>query len=493
MKNILPLSEEDFGLFQELLMEKSGLQFEKSRGESLHFALWQRLQHRGYQSYREYYDRLRFHPEGRLELRELLDLITVGETYFFRNKPQFDVLMKFVLPEILQRKGTSREKDLRIWSAGCSRGDEAYSLAIAVLEVMPPDREWGISILGTDINRNGLACAKEGIYGEKGIAHLPQEYLDKYFEDRGAAYHIHTNVKDMVQFDYHNLASDPFLLEGMQRIDILFCRNVLIYFNAQTRGRVLENLYNCLAHEGYLFLGHSETLWQIPHRFERVEFPQAFLYRKGIHPLEKGTVPRPQVLPEMELEPVAATGTDSGKGIFSQERGLKLQEEPKPLEPAEKPSEPLFSPPHSLTAQDENSLSPYLMKATRLANEAKYEEAADILAKIVETDNLSAKAYYLLGALSYKLGHLERAETFFRKVLYVDPESVLAYFNLGRMYSCQQKFREAAREFRTAVRLLEKKPIRDQVSRYEDITVEFLLRACRNNLVEISKRGEGHE
>ena len=108
MKNILPLSPDDFSLFQELLIETSGLQFEESRNQSLHLALWQRLQHRGYDSYREYYNLLKFHPEGRLEIRELLDLITIGETYFFRNKAQFNVLMRFVLPEIIQRKSGLR-------------------------------------------------------------------------------------------------------------------------------------------------------------------------------------------------------------------------------------------------------------------------------------------------------------------------------------------------------------------------------------------------
>ena len=125
-----------------------------------------------------------------------------------------------------------------------------------------------------------------------------------------------------------------------------------------------------------------------------------------------------------------------------------------------------------------------------MANEAKYKEAADILAKIIEVDNLSVEAYYLLGVLSYKSSDLKEAETQFRKVIYVDPDSVLAYFNLGNMYLYQRKFSEAAREFRNAIRLLEKRPKDEQVKFCEDFTVEFLLRACRNNLVEISKRGE---
>jgi tetratricopeptide (TPR) repeat protein len=140
-------------------------------------------------------------------------------------------------------------------------------------------------------------------------------------------------------------------------------------------------------------------------------------------------------------------------------------------------------------AQEKSPIHPYLAKATILANEAKYREAADILSKIIKMDNLSVEAYYLLGVLSYKDNDLKEAETQFRKVIYVSPDSVLAYFNLGNIYLYQRKFKEAGREFRNAVRLLEKRPKDEQVMFCEDLTVEFLLRACRNNLKEISKRG----
>src|SRR4030042_721139 len=358
MKNILPLSENDFGLFQELLIETSGLLFEESRGQSLHLALWQRLQHRGYDSYLEYYNLLKYHPEGRLEIRELLDLITIGETYFFRNKAQFDVLIRFVLPEIMQRKVCSRDKCIRIWSAGCSGGDEAYSIAIAMMEVVPSYEEWSISILGTDINRNALACAKEAIYGQRNIGHLPEEYLGKYFTARGSTYILKANVREWVQFEYHNLAKDPFIHERMQNIDVLFCRNVTIYFDGQTTQRVIENFYNCLAQDGYLFLGHTETLWQITNKFERVEFPQTFIYKKRLSPVQEEAMKPFMAVPEIKLEnlPRSAappsrfeskpTGwggegltsikeTDPEKRVFPQELRSGLQEKPEPLEQVE--------------------------------------------------------------------------------------------------------------------------------------------------------------
>jgi chemotaxis protein methyltransferase CheR len=519
MKNILPLSTEDLGLFQELLIEMSGLQFEEGRRQALHLALWQRLQHRGYDSYREYYNLLKFHPEGRHEIRELLDLITIGETYFFRNKAQFDVLMRFVLPEIMQRKVDSREKCIRVWSAGCSGGDETYSIALAMMEVIPSYKEWSISILGTDINRNGLASAKEATYGQKHIGHLPKEYLDKYFKVRGSTYVLEANVRELVQFEYHNLARDPFIHEKIQNVDIIFCRNVTIYFDGQTTQRVIENFYNCLAQDGYLFLGHTETLWQITNKFERVEFPQTFIYRKRLSPVQTDAMKPFMAIPEITLENLTSVkerGTE--KSIFLQELRSGLREKPEPLDQFQEPTLRVEKPPdmkekvesaykratlclkeikdratlpspHNIGAQDKNHIGASLTEATILANEAKYKEAADILAKIIEADNLSVEAYYLLGVLSYKSSDLKEAETQFRKVIYVDPDSVLAYFNLGNVYLYQRKFSEAAREFRNAIRLLEKRPKDEQVKFCEDFTVEFLLKSCRNNLVEIAKRG----
>jgi chemotaxis protein methyltransferase CheR len=516
MKNMLPIASDDFSAFRDLLKETSGLHFEESRSQSLHLALWQRLQHRGYDSYREYYNLLKFHPEGRLEIRELFDLITIGETYFFRNKAQFNALMTWVLPEIMERKASSKDKQIRVWSAGCSGGDEVYSIAIAMMEVLPSHEEWRISILGTDINRSGLARAKEAIYREKDIAHLPKEYLAKYFNVRGPAYALNPNVRALACFEYHNLAQDPFIHEKMQEVDILFCRNVTIYFDRQTTRRVIGKFHGCLAQGGYLFLGHSETLWQITHPFERMEFPQSFIYRKKLASGQEGVFSPWTAVPGIPLEtatPIKERGADLSAFPKRIERGLQgkpdsLEQGKSPIEVQEKVESPyretapglkeMKDPaallcPKSMTVPVTNPMLAYLTKATILANQAKYKEAAQLLAKVIETDNLSVEAYYLLGTLLYKNRRLKEAETQFKKVIYASPDTVLAYFNLGNMYCCQRKFREAAREFKNAIRLLEKRPKSEQVRFCEDVTVGFLLKACRNHLVEISKKGESYE
>jgi chemotaxis protein methyltransferase CheR len=225
-------------------------------------------------------------------------------------------------------------------------------------------------------------------------------------------------------------------------------------------------------------------------------------------------------VPEIKLENLTSINeTSTGQGVFLQALWSELKEKPEPFEQVEdstlrveKPKDvngkiesaykeatlclkeikdpnSLSSPNHAI-APEANPIYTSLLKATILANEAKYKEAADILAKIIEMDNLSVEAYYLLGVLSYKGSDLKKAETQFRKVIYVSPDSVLAYFNLGNIYYYQKRFGDAVREFRNAIRLLEKRPKNEQVRFCEDLTVEFLLRACRNSLKEISRRGE---
>jgi len=314
---------------------------------------------------------------------------------------------------------------------------------------------------------------------------LPKEYLNKYFKVEDCTYLLKSDVRGLVRFHYHNLVKDPFVHETMQRIDLLFCRNVTIYFDAQTTRRVIENLYHSLAPEGYLFLGHTETLWQVTDKFERVEFPQTFVYKKRCSLAPEGAMRPFMAVPEIKIEdltrPVAPM---LSPGPTLSERSPSFEVEGLTS---------IHSQSNDPVAPKKNDRLTSLSQATRLANDARYKEAADILAQVIEADNLSVEAYYLLGVLSYKSGDLREAETQFRKVIYVNPDSILAYFNLGNIYLYQKKFREAAREFRNAILLSEKRPKDEQIKFCEDLTVEFLLRACRNNLQEISKKGERYE
>lgn len=513
MMNRLPLSTEDFSLFQRLLIETSGLYFPIDRSQPLHLALWERIQRRGYESYREYYQFLKFHPEGRFELRELLDLITIGETYFFRNKAQFEVLLRYVLPEIVQRKRNIPCPSLRVWSAGCSGGDEAYSIAIAILESGLLEEGWEISILGTDINRNALKRAKEGVYKERNISQLPRDYLDKYFDLQGTTYRLKDRVKAMVQFEYHNLVSDPYIHDGMREIGILFCRNVIIYFESQTTQRVMEHFYNCLSPMGYLFLGHTETLWQISDKFERVEFPQAFIYQKRFISLQKD-IPIPFMAVPEPASLSFTSASDPKARWMSSEGHLHPNPQPSGLmerleltfpmglssdadvkEKAKEEREVTIEAPASDTPNDqnENEVNAYFKQAILLANQAKYREALDLLHRVIEMDSLHKEAYYLLGVLYCKDKAYREAEIQFRKFIYLDQDSILGFYHLGQIYLFQRRWAKAQQAFETAIRIFEKRPEGETFLLGEDFTPELLLRACRRNLDEISKRGHFYE
>jgi chemotaxis protein methyltransferase CheR len=500
MKDILTISEEDFLTFQQFLVEESGLYFDKDKMDTLRRAIWERVRKKGYDSYKEYYNFLKFHPEGRIEIRHLLDLLTIGETYFFRNKPHFEALMRSVLPDILAKKNKISSKSLKVWSSGCSKGDEAYSIAIAVMEVMPDFREWDLTILGTDINRQVLSSAREAIYGRRDVASMPEEYIAKYFQKRGAYYTLEPSVKDLVHFENHNLAKDPFVLEGMQACDIIFCRNVMIYFDVATMKRVLDNFYDCLLDDGYLFLGDAEILWQITNKFESVEFPQTFVYKKAMHPVDGSDLRPFMAVPEInlqEFEPLERAIPEV------QEAAVGAQEVCVPAPPSIKIDsyykkamqsfkdgkyDEALSILNEIISQDKNYILAYLAKANILANQAQYKEAIGELKNIIEVDNLYVETYYLLGVLAYKTGDLKEAEEQFKKVVYIDPKLELAYFNLGNLYLYQKAYAKAAHEFNNAIKLLISRPLEEPVRLSENFTVDFLLRTCKNSLEEIKRK-----
>lgn len=510
------LSDDEFTLFQKLLIEESGLYFSKDKSNSLCSTVNSRILELGYKSYQEYYNFLKFYPEGKIELRELFDLVTIGETFFFRNLPHFEALMKFVLPEIIRKKEYLSLKSLRLWSAGCSKGAEPYSIAIAIMEALGSCENWNISILGTDINRDALVSAKEAIYGVRDIQELPEGYLEKYFQRRGSSFILNENVKEMVNFEYHNLAKDSFKHDAMINLDMIFCRNVTIYFDLETTKRVIDNFYNCLLRDGYFFIGHSETLWQITNKFEMVEFPKTFIYKKTLYQREK-LEEKPFVsVPEINLEDFMSDkekaledrNLPEGAGLiaetkFEPQESNKLNalrgkfdsllfKEATKLFHDKKYEEALLLL-EKIIAKDKDQTRAYFAKATILANQERYQEAINELTKIISVDNLYIEAYFLLGVLSYKLGDFKQAEAQFRKVIYVDPGITLAYLNLGNIFLYQKEFSKAAKEFNNAIKLLEKKA-RDEMIRFsEDFTVDFLISACKNNLTKIAQRVEGKQ
>ena len=231
-------------------------------------------------SLKDYYDCLTVKPIRQAELIALLNEITIGETCFFRNQPQLDALRNIVLPKIVEARAKIPVKNLRIWSAGSSTGEEPYTLSMVMLEeIADRMKGWTYEIQATDLNERSLAHCKLGVYGSYSTRNLTPYFKQKYFQEKGDGLQVTPEVKAKVTFSRVNL-SDNARMAFMKGMDVIFCCNVLIYFDVTSKRRVIQHFYNNLQPHGYFFLGHSESLYGISDDFRLVHMPSTTAYVK---------------------------------------------------------------------------------------------------------------------------------------------------------------------------------------------------------------------
>jgi len=235
-------------------------------------------------SLREYFECLTLKPIRQTELVALLNEITIGETCFFRNQPQLEALRQIVLPKTLEAKAKMPLRRLRIWSAGCSTGEEPYTLSMLLHEeAYGRLKSWTVEILATDLNERSLAHAKAAVYGDYSTRHLTPFYRQKYFTPNGNQLQVQSAQCPNISFSRLNLSDDT-RMTFMKGLDVIFCCNVLIYFDLASKRRVIQHFYNNLLPHGYLFLGHSESLYGVSDDFRLVHLPGATAYVKGERP-----------------------------------------------------------------------------------------------------------------------------------------------------------------------------------------------------------------
>ena len=262
----LMFSEEDFRLVRDMIHDNCGLSFESDVGSILARRLAKRLAFLGIRDFRGYYQLLKYGRDREQEFSDLMDLLTTNETYFFREIFQLRALTDEVIPDLLQRRGkNSGEKPLRIWSAGCSTGEEPYTVAMLLLETgcvkgVP------VEIIGTDISHRVLQHARRGVYGDSAFRATDEYYRRKYFRHEGDGFRIIDAVRDLVTISHLNLL-DEARAALISRVDIILCRNVMIYFDRPVRVRVAEVFYRALREGGYLLLGHADSLMNITTAF----------------------------------------------------------------------------------------------------------------------------------------------------------------------------------------------------------------------------------
>ncbi len=276
----LKLSDTSFEKFREIIYTNCGIYFQDNKKYLLESRLLKRINHLGMDSFEGYFDFLKYNRSSADEKKYLFEAITINETFFFRNPPQLDALVTTVIPELVAAKRKLGRTKIRIWSAASSTGEEAYSIGIIITDLLKPKYpDLEIEIIGTDINHTVIEGAKSGMYREYSIRNTPGYYLKKYFRQKEGAFEIDPAVKKDVSFKMLNLYDDM-AMHSMTNFDIIFCANVLIYFDMKSKIKVVSNLYNSLNKGGYLFIGYAETLHTISKAFAIVSFPKTIGYKK---------------------------------------------------------------------------------------------------------------------------------------------------------------------------------------------------------------------
>jgi chemotaxis protein methyltransferase CheR len=273
------IDDEAFRNLRGFIYEQSGIFIGDNRKYLLENRLANRLRELNLKNFNEYYYFLKFDPDRKKELSKLFEVITTNETSFFRNPPQIAVFQEKVLPEILESQRATRT--LHIWSAGCSTGEEPYTLAIVCHEVLGNAiASWNIRITANDLSDAVLHAARRGVYTEYSLRTTPPQIIAKYFHSEGGGrFRIKEDVQRLVHFGQINL-SDRLQVRRVERSHVVFCRNVIIYFDDDMKRRVLSGLYDNLLPGGYLFLGHSESVHNLSRAFRPVQHPSCIIYQK---------------------------------------------------------------------------------------------------------------------------------------------------------------------------------------------------------------------
>ncbi len=267
------LNEHELSEIRMLIEERTGIHFDASRERFFSTRVREHLRERGHARGT---DLLRAMRKTNVEYEALLERLLTQETTFFRYPAVYEAFEKRVLPELHVKKFWKNPRTLRVWSAGCSTGEEPYSIAITIIDTLSFAEAWEVEILATDIGRLALRHAERGIYAGRSIASVSEKQLAAHFAPVDGGYQVKSRVRKMVSFAQMNLASPVYI----GRMDLIFCMNVLIYFSEERRHAMVQRFYDALEPGGYLFLGHSESISKMPVKFQAIVLGDCILYRK---------------------------------------------------------------------------------------------------------------------------------------------------------------------------------------------------------------------
>ncbi|WP_017721190.1 CheR family methyltransferase [Kamptonema formosum] len=529
--------------FAKLICSHTGLNIREQDRETLRKKIWTRMKALKFSAAEEYYKLLAAGTvptngqdacAGECEWKELTLLLTTSESYFFRDQGQFRLLQNQILPELIERQKLARS--LRIWSAGCSTGEEPYSLAILVQEMIPDWEEWQIFILGTDINQTNIEKAKRGIYNSWSFRLADTDLQRRYFYDRQSEWEIRERIRQMVTFRYGNLVRDPFPSQaaGVCNMDLILCRNVFVYFDSQAIATVLDKFYSTLKPGGYLIAAHAELYGQQLGRLRAKVFPESVVYERRedwpVDTLPAAAAPElglwsgeshsrrsashrqplgpdraalgrpiPGEPPQLRSRSPATSPTPPGFSSYqpieaptpisrstvgsspvpadstlSPEVAHKILSEAQTLFQKEAYCEAIQKAKQAIAVQPANFGAYYLM-AQAHANLGEYDKAKLATQQAIQINSLSADPYYLLAHIAEEQGDIEAAKMFFKRIIYLAPSSIFAYLELASLYEREEDMPRANKMRTTAFELLQGLPPDATLEQHSQLRASELL------------------
>ena len=502
VKEIVVAQTDVIEKIRDFLMKRAGLYFKEHDMPSLRENISKRMEAVKCPTRWEYYNLLTQSPQAHKEFTELLNLLTIKHTQFFRNPDQFISLKDKVLQEIMRHKARLRDLTLNILSAGCATGEEPYSIAMVLLDLLGQPSPWKINILATDISTEALVFAKRGIYPIRVLQHIEKDFIKQYIE-RFCLIHkdkifVSPAIKNMVEFQYMNLI-DEFYPQGF---DIVFCRNVTIYFEIETVKHVIEKFYQSLNEEGYLFSGGTETLFGISDKFKMMELEHVLIYKKipvkELKPAEARLWPWPPavrypVKEEVEIKPMMEEVVAKPKVIEE-----KFVEPARALKDAyelyEKAKIAFIKKDYAQTenlARSALEIEPgfqeaHMLLANIFVNQDRFEEAEKECLKAINLNFLSSQPRYLLGLIHKKRAQFKEAVDELRKAIYLNANYSLAHFTLAELYREKGQDEEALKAYKNALKALEQESEEDFKEYAGVVSKKVLAQVSVRNMKEMS-------
>ena len=502
------LTPGEFERLRLYLHDAAGLVFDTSRRDSLAYAVGERLPRTDCDSVTAYLDYVAS-PAGAAERQSLLDEVTIPETYFFRNPPQIRALRNHVLPALVKQATASGSKRIVVWSAGCSTGDEPYTIAMLLREILPVMDGWDVRIIATDLSQRALAAAKRGRYGRRSLQLAEPERVTRFFDEVDGDYVVKDDVRRLVEFRHHNLVTDaaPFL---PGEVDLVLCRNVTIYFDRDTTRDLMGRFHRTLVDRGYLFLGHAETLWRVTDAFRLVSIGDSFVYQRD----DSAAPTKPSVFTSSARDNALTDAAADRKqtrdklhGVLGALGKLRPRHGEDPAADLRVPTArssgerlaalsrlDVFQPSGSAAAKvaEPAVAEPTVASVTPILGalgQGQYREAIRIADDVLKAEPLHGQMHYLRGMALSNLGRDRDALVSLRKAVYLDSQAGFAHFLLASTLERLGESKAAARSYLAAAQALGSRPGDAHAAELGGRNIFELVQLCRRLAGELADKG----